>query len=72
MNEIIFLWYLITGTIVFQKDVDGRDTYRINFDELTVITEGDKKFIGYTVDYAYKAEILEYIDSGDFEYNEDL
>ena len=72
MNEIIFLWYLITGTIVFQKDVDGRDTYIINFDELTVITEGDKKFIGYTVDYAYKAEILEYIDSGDFEYNEDL
>jgi hypothetical protein len=72
MNEIIFLWYLITGTIVFQKNVDGRDTYRINFDELTVITEGDKKFISYTVDYAYKAEILEYIDSGDFEYNEDL
>jgi len=72
MNEIIFLWYLITGTIVFQKDVDGRDTYRINFDELTVITEGDKKFIGYTVDYAYKEEILEYIVSGDFEYNEDL
>jgi hypothetical protein len=72
MNEIIFLWYLITGTIVFQKDVDGRDTYRINFDELTIITEGDKKFIGYTVDYAYKEEILEYIDSGDFEYNEDL
>ena len=72
MNTIIFLWYLITGTIVFQKDVDGRDTYRINFDELTVITEGDKKFIGYTVDYAYKEEILEYIDSGDFEYNEDL
>jgi hypothetical protein len=72
MNEVIFLWYLITGTIVFQKDVDGRDTYRINFDELTIITEGDKKFIGYTVDYAYKEEILEYIDSGDFEYNEDL
>ena len=72
MNEIIFLWYLITGTIVFQKDVDGRDTYRINFDELTIITEGNKKFIGYTVDYAYKEEILEYIDSGDFEYNEDL
>lgn len=72
MNEIIFLWYLITGTIVFQKDVDNRKTYRINFDELTIITEGDKKFIGYTVDYAYKAEILEYIDSGDFEYNEDL
>lgn len=72
MNEIIFLWYLITGTIVFQKSVDNRKTYRINFDELTIITEGDKKFIGYTVDYAYKAEILEYIDSGDFEYNEDL
>ena len=72
MNEIIFLWYLITGTIVFQKDVDGRDTYRINFNELTVIREGDKKFIGYSDDYAYKTEILEYIHSGDFEYNEDL
>jgi hypothetical protein len=72
MNEVIFLWYLITGTIVFQKEVDNRKTYRINFDELTIITEGDKKFIGYTVDYAYKEEILEYIDSGDFEYNEDL
>ena len=72
MNEIIFLWYLITGTIVFQKDVDGRDTYRINFDELTVITEGDKKFIGYTVDYAYKAEIIQYLETGEFEYDEDL
>ena len=46
MNTIIFLWYLITGTIVFQKEVDNRKTYRINFDELTIITEGDKKFIG--------------------------
>jgi hypothetical protein len=27
---------------------------------------------GKVVDYAYKAEILEYIETGTFEYNEDL
>ena len=71
MNEIIFLWYLITGTIVYEKNIDGRNTYRMEFSDTTVITEGGNKFYGTTVDYVYKEEILEYIESGTFEYNED-
>lgn len=50
---------MITGVIVPQNDVDGRKTYSI---------ETDKG----SVEYAYKGEILEYLDSGSFEYNEDL
>ena len=71
MSTLIFLWYLITGTIVYEKNIDGRNTYRMEFSDTTVITEGGKKFYGTTVDYVYKEEILEYIDSGTFEYNED-
>lgn len=71
MSTLIFLWYLITGTIVYEKNIDGRNTYRMEFSDTTVITEGSNKFYGTTVDYAYKEEILEYIDSGTFEYNED-
>ena len=60
MNTLIFLWYLITGTIVYQQEMDGRNQYALFFPD------------GKVVDYAYKEEILEYIDSGTFEYNEDL
>jgi hypothetical protein len=44
----------------------------MEFSDTTVITEGGNKFYGTTVDYVYKEEILEYIESGTFEYNEDL
>jgi len=40
MKTIIFMWYLMTGTIVPQKEVDGRMTYRVEFNFLTEITEG--------------------------------
>jgi len=60
MNTIIFLWYLITGTIVYQQEMDGRYQYALFFPD------------GKVIDYAYKEEILEYIESGTFEYNEDL
>ena len=40
--------------------MDGRNQYALFFPD------------GKVVDYAYKEEILEYIDSGTFEYNEDL
>ena len=60
MSTLIFLWYLITGTIVYQQEMDGRNQYALFFPD------------GKVVDYAYKEEILEYIDSGTFEYNEDL
>jgi hypothetical protein len=58
--QIIFIWYLITGTVVYQQDVEGRNTYALFFPD------------GKVVDYAYKAEIIEYIETGTFEYDETL
>jgi len=72
MSTIIFLWYLITGTIVYEKNIDGRNTYRLEFQDSTQITEGNQIFYGKTVDYCYKEEIIEYIETNTFEYNEDL
>jgi hypothetical protein len=72
MNSLIFIWYLITGTIVPQKEVDDRMTYRVEFNTPTKITEGNQTFIGTTVDYAYKGEILDWIETNEFKYNEDI
>jgi hypothetical protein len=58
--QIIFIWYLITGTVIYQHDVEGRNTYALFFPD------------GKVVDYAYKAEIIEYIETGTFEYDETL
>ena len=54
------------------KKVDGHMTYRVEFNSLTEITEGNQTFIGKEVDYAYKQEVMEWIETGNFEYNEDL
>lgn len=59
MKTIIFIWYLVSGTIVPQDKVEGRQTYALFFED------------GKVVDFAYKGEILEYIETGTFEYNED-
>lgn len=58
--QIIFIWYLITGTVVYQQDMDGRNQYALFFPD------------GKVVDYAYKAEIIEYIETGTFEYDDTL
>ena len=58
--KLIFTWYLITGTVVYQQDMDGRNQYALFFKD------------GKVIDYAYKEEILEYIETETFEYNEDL
>jgi hypothetical protein len=59
MKTIIFIWYLVSGTVVPQDKVDDRQTYALFFED------------GKVVDFAYKAEILEYIETGTFEYDED-
>jgi len=59
MKTIIFIWYLVSGTVVPQDKVEGRQTYALFFED------------GKVVDFAFKAEILEYIETGTFEYNED-
>ena len=72
MKTILFVWYIINGTLIPQKKVDGRMTNRVEFNSLTEITEGNQTFIGKEVDYAYKEEVMQWIETGNFEYNEDL
>lgn len=60
MTELIFIWYILTGTVEYQQTMDGHKQYALFFED------------GKVIDYAYKSEILEYIETGTFEYNEDL
>ena len=65
MKTLLFVWYIINGTLIPQKKVDGDWTYRI------VFPTADECF-GKEVDYAYKEEVMEWIETGNFEYNENL
>jgi len=58
--KIVFLWYLLIGTVKYQQTMDGHKQYALFFKD------------GKVVDYAYEAEILEYIKTGTFEYDETL
>ena len=60
MTKLIFIWYIVTGTVQYQQTMDGHKQYALFFKD------------GKVVDYAYKGEILEYIKTGTFEYDEDL
>lgn len=60
LTKLIFVFYLCTGTISHQADVDGRDTYTI------------RQADGTCIEHAYKGEVLEWIETGSFHYNEDL
>lgn len=55
--KLIFIWYCFTGTITAVDDVDGRTIYEMPSAQ---------------IEYAYEAELVEYIETGTFEYNEDL
>ena len=57
--KTVFIWLVLTGQVKYQQTMNGHKQYALFFKD------------GKVVDYAYKAEILEYIQSGDFEYNED-
>jgi hypothetical protein len=58
--KAVFVWLLLTGQVKYQQTMNGHKQYALFFKNGTV------------VDYAYKEEIIEYIQTGDFEYNEDL
>lgn len=60
LTKLIFVLHLWTGTITPQHDVDGRETYAIIMED------------GTCIDYAYKAEVYHWIETGSFQYNEDL
>lgn len=61
MLEITFQVFLYIGLIIPSGDVDGREIYDLY--------TRDCEFVA---DYAYKGEVLEYLETGTFEYNEDL
>lgn len=66
MLKIIFTWMLGTGLVQpMGEQNDGRDMYI-----LYVVEHETTKVFAF--EHCYEEEILEYIDSGDFEYNEDI
>lgn len=60
ITKFIFIIYLIIGTVIPQDEHEGRPTY-------TIILEDDT-----CIEYAYKGEIYNWIETGKFEYNEDF
>jgi hypothetical protein len=59
MIKLTFIWYLITGVITPTDNVDGRPVYTIK--------QGD-----FVIEYAYRGEILNWIESDKFIYDETL
>ena len=66
MKAILILFALIkfeamkyTGEVIQTGDNDGRETY--------ALTIGNE-----TIEHAYKEEVINYIQTGEFTYNEDL
>jgi len=57
LANLMFVLQLHSGVIVPTGDVDGRAIY-------SVPSAG--------IEYAYKAEIIQYLETGKFKYNEDL
>lgn len=51
------MWQVLTGVIVPQDDVDGRTIYSVP---------------SAHIEYAYKAEIIRYLETGTFIYDETL
>jgi hypothetical protein len=60
MKTIIFYWMMLTGSVKPQEPVDGRKSYSLELKDSTV------------VEHAYKGEILNYLKTGTFVYNEDI
>lgn len=60
MIKLMFIWLLLTGQVKYQQTQEGRKQYALFFKD------------GKVVDYATKAEICEYLETGSFEYDEDL
>lgn len=60
MKTIVFYFMMLKGSIIPQGDNDGRKMYALKCSD------------GKVVDYAYKEEIINYIKTKQFKYNEDL
>jgi hypothetical protein len=60
MIKLKFIWMIITHVVTPQEKCEGRQMYTIHTKDNNII------------EYAYKEEVLEYIETGTFEYNEDI
>jgi len=60
MIKLKFIWLIITHVVTPQEKCEGRQMYTIHTKDNNII------------EYAYKEEVLEYIETGTFEYNEDI
>ena len=60
MIKLKFIWMIITHVVIPQGKCEGKRMYNIHTKDNNII------------EYAYKEEVLEYIETGTFEYNEDI
>ena len=60
LTKLIFVFYLCTGTITHQDKHDGEKTYAIFMKD------------GTCIDYTFKAEVYDWIETGSFQYDETL
>ena len=66
MSSLIFSWLISVGFVVPMEETnDGRELY-----VLYVIDHESEEVFAY--EHAYKEEILEWVQTGDFEYDKDL
>jgi hypothetical protein len=59
MSKIVFLWWLLNGTITPAGEHEGHKLYTVWFAD------------GKVADHMYRGEILHYIQTKELEYNED-
>ena len=59
MSKIIFIWWLLNGTITPAGEHEGHKLYTVWFAD------------GKVADHMYKGEILHYIETKELEYNEE-
>ena len=60
MSKLVFIWFLMNGTITPAGEHEGHKMYTVWFKD------------GKVIDYAYKGEVINYIETGEFIYDEDL
>ncbi len=70
MKELIFMWMIASGQVQpMNEKNEGHDLYVLCIENEEATEQKDKVFC---YEHAYKEEILEYIETGTFEYNEFL
>jgi hypothetical protein len=59
MSKIVFVWWLLNGTVTPAGEHEGHKLYTLWFKEENKVC-----------DYMYKGEIIHYIETNDLEYDE--